>query len=81
MIVTNTYYSELTIDNVLIQSRKFIKGNLTSGTVEVIEIIGRKEGILDGKEGNWAQGMLYKTDEQAMEHWKENKLPKFKEVA
>jgi hypothetical protein len=77
VIVTNTYYPELNIDGVNIQSRKFLKGNLTSGVMEVIEFVGRKEG-------RWAQGHLYNADkytyEEALEHWKENRLPKFSEV-
>ena len=84
MYSTIENYEELNIDGVTVTSRRGFKGNEKDGIMEVIEIIGRKEGVLKGEHGKWAKGVLYDSNAhsytEAMEDWKLNKLPKFMEI-
>ncbi len=82
---TFEYYKDVKVDGVAITSRRGLKGNKKYGIFEVFEIMGRKNGIYRNEQGSWMTGMLYSLDkytyEEAMAHWQNTNLPKFKEVA
>ncbi len=84
MFSTLESYKELNIDGVTVTSRRGFKGNQEHGILEVIEIKGRKEGKLNGKQGSWGRGQLYNTDrysyDEAMRQWRNEELTKFNEI-
>ena len=77
MIKVFERYNDIETDGVIIDSWRGLKGDKKNGILEVISITGHR--------GNCIKGMLYNpekyTYEQAMQHWKNNELPKFTEVA
>lgn len=83
MFRTLEYYEDMEIDGVLISSRRGLKGN-EGEVLDVIEIIGRKEGFLNGKCGRWAYGRFYDTGKytytEAINHWKNKIMPKYGKI-
>ena len=85
MFHTLEYFDVINIDGLEIFSRRGLKGNEEHGILEVIEIIGYKNGVYRGKDSKWATGTIYDTDkytyEEAMAHWQSINLLKFAKVA
>ncbi len=81
MIYVSEYYKEVNVNGVSIVGRRGLKGNEESGVLEVIEIIGRKDGVYKGKDGKWRKGTIFATDiytyREAMTHWQIANLRKF----
>ena len=84
MIFTDEYYKDIEVEGVTIVSRRGMQGNKEHGIMEVIEIIGSKEGEYKGKNGRWRKGNYYNPEKfsypKAMKHWQKNNLHKFNEV-
>lgn len=77
-------YKDLNVEGVTIKSRRGEKGNKESGILEVIEIIGGKNGIYKGKYGRWRKGSYYDpeifTHKEAVAQWQTTNLGKFRMV-